>query len=69
MKHIIVTPDISGALETYLYGAGASLWNYHASAGIWVSSRELTDRERDAARAINGSHVVIPINRVVNGLG
>lgn len=69
MRYVLIVTDITGALETYLYGNGASIWNYYAKYGVWVSNRELTSRELAEVRAVNGTHMVVEINRVTNGLG
>ena len=68
MKHVLIAFDVTGALETYLYGAGANLWNYYAKYGVWVSARELTTREVSDARNINGTQVVWPVSKIANGL-
>ena len=68
-KYIIVQNGSSTGLKTYLErDAGIALWAYHQSLGIWVSKRELTSQELAAVIAVGGSHTVIPVSKINNGL-
>ena len=68
-KYIIVQNGSSTGLKTYLErDAGIALWAYHQSLGIWISKRELTPQELSAVIAVGGSHTVIPVSKIKNGL-
>ena len=69
MYYVLIAPNMTGNLATFL--EGSPLWAYYAPGRCWVSKRELTDNERNAARAAGGrnsTHIVIPKNNVVNSL-
>ena len=69
MKHVLIQNGSSTGLKAYLESAaGLGLWSYHQSLGIWISKRELTPQELSAAIAVGGSHTIIPVSKIKNGL-
>ena len=69
MKYVLVAPNMTGNLATFL--EGSPLWAYYAPGKFWVSKGELTTTQRDAARGAGGrnsTHIVIPASSVTNSL-
>ena len=68
-KYLLYPNSGHNDLQGYLHGAGGNLWKYSLEHRAFVSIGELTAAQVTAVQRLRGTHIIIPLARVVNGLG
>ena len=55
-------------LQAYIHGANGGLWAWSLEHRAFISVGELTAAQVTAVQRLRGTHIIVPLTRVVNSL-